>query len=586
MFLVGLGIGSTVAAEFGAGLGVAASVRSAGASCCCAPRSRGRRTADRSRCRTGRSIRRSPRHPWFTLQLDLVRCFWAVLPGAILWGASFPLALAAVAASGPGSRAPGRRRLCGQHRRRHRRLAGRQLLLVAWIGSQHYRAGDHHRVSAVGAADARAVVRWQAPIRQSMAAEARGWNLAGQRCSRGDGQCRTAGPKRARCCPDCWSPTAAIRRHASGRRTCIYVGEGLKASVAVSELSNGVLNYHNAGKVQASSEPQDMRLQRMLGHLTTLLPPQAKKVVVIGCGAGVTAGAVSVDPVVTHETIAEIEPLVPARGLRPTSASTTSTSSETRRSTCGSTMRGTSSRHRREVRRDHVRSAGSVGEGRGDALHARVLRDGEAAPQPRRRRDAVRAAVREQHRGGEERDRHVLRGVPQRHRVRQHQRTARATTSCSSVRSKPTRIDVDADSGEASPARVRDGAEVAARDRLQLGGRSVLDLRRRASPTSSRGCGTRRSTAIATSGCSTWPASASISTRLTSSTPTCCGASHGCPRICSPDPNRPDRRCSRPFRERKDIRAVISHQSSVISRQSRCRCRPADDGRWRRSWPL
>ena len=37
--------------------------------------------------------------PWYTFQLDLVRCFWVVLPGAILWGASFPLALAAVASS-------------------------------------------------------------------------------------------------------------------------------------------------------------------------------------------------------------------------------------------------------------------------------------------------------------------------------------------------------------------------------------------------------------------------------------------------------------------------------------------------------
>jgi spermidine synthase len=63
--------------------------------------------------------------------------------------------------------------------------------------------------------------------------------------------------------------------------------------------------------VQASSEPQDMRLQRMLGHLTTLVPKSAKTVVVIGCGAGVTAGAVSIDPAVEHETIAEIEPLVP-----------------------------------------------------------------------------------------------------------------------------------------------------------------------------------------------------------------------------------------------------------------------------------
>jgi spermidine synthase len=81
--------------------------------------------------------------------------------------------------------------------------------------------------------------------------------------------------------------------------------------MAVSQLSNGVLNYHNAGKVQASSEPQDMRLQRMLGHLTTLIPERPGYVLVIGCGAGVTAGAVSIDPMVDSMVIAEIEPLVP-----------------------------------------------------------------------------------------------------------------------------------------------------------------------------------------------------------------------------------------------------------------------------------
>ena len=37
---------------------------------------------------------------WYNYQLDMVRCLWVVLPGAILWGASFPLALAAVAAPG------------------------------------------------------------------------------------------------------------------------------------------------------------------------------------------------------------------------------------------------------------------------------------------------------------------------------------------------------------------------------------------------------------------------------------------------------------------------------------------------------
>ena len=97
-----------------------------------------------------------------------------------------------------------------------------------------------------------------------------------------------------------------------GQNEIVYMGEGLQASVAVSRTPNGVLNYHNAGKVQASSEPQDMRLQRMLGHLTTLIPDNPKKVVVIGCGAGVTAGAVSISPYVTDQTIAEIEPLVPA----------------------------------------------------------------------------------------------------------------------------------------------------------------------------------------------------------------------------------------------------------------------------------
>jgi spermidine synthase len=91
----------------------------------------------------------------------------------------------------------------------------------------------------------------------------------------------------------------------------LYVGEGLTASVAVSDLPGGIRDYHNAGKVQASSELADMRLQRMLGHLTTLIPENPRRVLVIGCGAGITAGAVSIEPRLEEETIAEIESLVP-----------------------------------------------------------------------------------------------------------------------------------------------------------------------------------------------------------------------------------------------------------------------------------
>ena len=36
----------------------------------------------------------------YTFQLDLMRAIWVMLPGAVLWGASFPLALAAVAKPG------------------------------------------------------------------------------------------------------------------------------------------------------------------------------------------------------------------------------------------------------------------------------------------------------------------------------------------------------------------------------------------------------------------------------------------------------------------------------------------------------
>jgi spermidine synthase len=91
----------------------------------------------------------------------------------------------------------------------------------------------------------------------------------------------------------------------------IYAGEGLTASVAVTQEGDGILNYHNSGKIQASSYPQDMRLQRMLGHLTTLIPEKQDDFLVIGLGASVTAGAVAIDPNAGRVTIAELEPLVP-----------------------------------------------------------------------------------------------------------------------------------------------------------------------------------------------------------------------------------------------------------------------------------
>ena len=55
----------------------------------------------------------------------------------------------------------------------------------------------------------------------------------------------------------------------------------MNASIAVSELTGGIRNFHVSGKIEASTEPQDMRLQRMLGHLPALLHPNPKSVLIV-----------------------------------------------------------------------------------------------------------------------------------------------------------------------------------------------------------------------------------------------------------------------------------------------------------------
>jgi spermidine synthase len=65
--------------------------------------------------------------------------------------------------------------------------------------------------------------------------------------------------------------------------------------------------------VEASSEPQDMRLQRMLGNIAAVLHPNPKSVLIVGFGAGVTAGAFVPYGDIERIAICEIEPLIPQR---------------------------------------------------------------------------------------------------------------------------------------------------------------------------------------------------------------------------------------------------------------------------------
>jgi spermidine synthase len=242
--------------------------------------------------------------PWFNFQLDIVRALWVVLPGALLWGASFPLALASVAARGQDAA-----RLVGGVYAANTVGAilgsvGTGLVAVVWLGTQTAQ-------QALIVISALSALLLLAPAAAGESGKGRMQWLATIGLVLATG----AAGLMARGIADVPGILVAYGRYSAtwlGLSNIIYVGEGLNAFVAVSEMPNGVRNYHNAGKVQASSEPQDMRLQRMLGHFTHLIPDKPDNALVIGCGAGVTAGAVSIGPAVKRMTIAEIEPLVPA----------------------------------------------------------------------------------------------------------------------------------------------------------------------------------------------------------------------------------------------------------------------------------
>jgi spermidine synthase len=264
--------------------------------------------------------------PWFDFQLDLVRCAWAILPGAILWGASFPLALAAAASR---DRDPGR--LVGGIYAANTIGAivgslGFSMILIPWIGTR----GSQRVMIVLAALSGVLILASFLGRPQAKPASSRfGWILA------------TAGlvvvPVLA--ILSVWSvPTVPWGLTAYGRNMatwmgqlapaiteekdvphiggqpsifCNYAAEGMNVSIAVTTTTAGVRSFHGAGKVQASNDTQDMRLQRMLGHITALVHKSPESVLVVACGAGVTAGSFVPYPGIKRIVICDIEPLVP-----------------------------------------------------------------------------------------------------------------------------------------------------------------------------------------------------------------------------------------------------------------------------------
>jgi spermidine synthase len=236
--------------------------------------------------------------PWFTFQIDIVRVLWAIFPATLLWGASFPLALAAAATKDDD---PGR--LVGGIYAAN--TAGAivgalafSVILIPQIGTQNC----ERVLIAIAALSALVVL---APF---VWTHRRKFGAAFLIASMiGAGYLVASTPE---------IPPALI---AYGRRfllnlntsEILYVGEGLNSSIAISKYSDGAIQFHVSGKVEASTEMYDMRLQRALGHLAGLVHPDPHSVLIVGFGAGVTAGSFVTYPSIQKIVICEMEPLVP-----------------------------------------------------------------------------------------------------------------------------------------------------------------------------------------------------------------------------------------------------------------------------------
>ena len=269
--------------------------------------------------------------PWSNFQLDIVRCACALLPGAMVWGASFPLALGAVASK---EQDPGR--LVGSlfaantlgaivgaiafsiiviptlgTQAAQRVLVGlcTASALVAWLplfGSgrpllpsrSDARSSTLGLVAALALAVGLAIVLARSVAPPSCLAVAFGRNSASNM---------------AQMAPGVVPEKATPGEYGKWDRTCSFVGEGANVSVAVTKTRSGWRYFHGAGKVQASSDPQDMRLQRMLGHLAALTHKtrNPESVLVVALGAGVTAGSFVPYDSVKKIVICDIEPMVP-----------------------------------------------------------------------------------------------------------------------------------------------------------------------------------------------------------------------------------------------------------------------------------
>ena len=226
-------------------------------------------------------------------QFDLARCAWAILPSALLWGASFPLAVASLASPGQDAARLVARVYAANTLGAIAGAVLASMLLIPALGSRQTQV---LLVAGCVVAATLALRPRRAPDYALLAA-----GIA------------VALPLALTLPAIPWQLVAYGRQIATTdyNAHALFFGEGMNSSVAVSETPGGARFFHVSGKTEASSIVKDMRLQRMLGHIPALLHPQPRSVLIVGCGAGVTSGSFVLHPSIERIVICDIEPLIP-----------------------------------------------------------------------------------------------------------------------------------------------------------------------------------------------------------------------------------------------------------------------------------
>ncbi len=240
--------------------------------------------------------------PWLTFDLDVTRCLRAILPATLLWGASFPLALAGAAVEGEDPA-----RLAGGIYAAN--TAGS--ILGALVFSLAL-------IPAIGTQGSQRTLIWMAAASAAVALVSAAGN-SGKRIALAAVGLVVALGLSATVAPVPWQAIAYGRRVAPvlrgldeglGVAEPLFVGEGVNASVAIVQRGEQ-RSFYVSGKSEASTAVLDMRLQRMMGHLPALVHPAPHSVLVVGFGAGVTGGSFVPYPEVKQIVICELEPLIP-----------------------------------------------------------------------------------------------------------------------------------------------------------------------------------------------------------------------------------------------------------------------------------